>query len=288
MTPSQCFQLRPSPTCLIALARWMVASAILSTGCAHHRPDKGDGPRGDLAFMFDTRPPEFLIGPMSALLPGPDGISAQLTFTETGVPAPKMPPLHGTLLGRDGWFLFQPQHTGPRRRKSGPEGMLYSFDVNHGTGFVMSEALLGYAPFTTALRHSLQHTNAPMPTAQTMQIEGHTCVRETITVHSGDGTAAAFSVWRAEDLHHWPLRIISADGTNAASLELTQVHPDTPRLELFQPPADFTRYDSVEAMMNELSRRQWGSRPGRAGRGFGPPPSLDGRPPGPRGGPGGL
>lgn len=58
------------------------------------------------------------------------------------------------------------------------------------------------------------------------------------------------------DLRRFAVRINSATNSTFLSLNFSSVRLEAPSSELFQPPDGFTKYDSAEALMNELMVRQ--------------------------------
>ncbi|MGA2748872.1 MAG: hypothetical protein ABSG59_08865 [Verrucomicrobiota bacterium] len=230
------------------LLRMSLAALALAavSGCA----SKKNTP---LFHAGDETPPEFLSGPVAALLTNLDGFSATLT---AGVPqlAGVGHTVSGDLLEREGRLIFQPAAPVKGKKARMAAGMFFIWREDNHDGFVCSDALQGYAPVSA----SSVPTNVVLDasTAAEDQANGHPCRRLDALVESSDGSSARFHVWQAEDAKKFPVRIVSASGPNGLTLNFTDVHLDLPAPELFYPPDGFTRYATPVALMNELILRQ--------------------------------
>jgi hypothetical protein len=82
-------------------------------------------------------------------------------------------------------------------------------------------------------------------------VDGHPCVKNKV-VFSGGGADKdqEFTVWNATDLKKFPLRLETKDDEGQSlSMNFKEVKFDKPEASLFDPPKEFTRYDSLEAMV---------------------------------------
>jgi hypothetical protein len=142
-----------------------------------------------------------------------------------------------------------------------------SFQESHGPQFqfhlgrgpkqrlILSEALQGYAPISSSLRYTnLLSTPDSENSAETL--EGHRCAPVQVTVLSSDGAAHWFKTWGAADLNRFPLKIVTVGDDIGSTVLLSQVRPERSIGDAFEPPPGFTRYESGEAMVNELMLRQ--------------------------------
>jgi hypothetical protein len=84
------------------------------------------------------------------------------------------------------------------------------------------------------------------------QVAGHPCHRADAYVGLKDGISAHMTLWEADDLQHFPIRIETINGTDRETLDFTDVHQEYPAQELFLPPDGFTAYATPVALMNEL------------------------------------
>jgi hypothetical protein len=124
--------------------------------------------------------------------------------------------------------------------------------VSTAKGYLLSEALQAYAPISSSAKFTNVMTKAEA--AMEEQIDKHPCRPEEVTVSSEDGEKAVFTVWRAQDLKGFPMRVKSQ--TTSMTLTFSQVHLESPPEEAFAPPDGFAKYDTAEGLIGELRLRQ--------------------------------
>jgi hypothetical protein len=168
---------------------------------------------------------------------------------------PGMKPSSGQLVGQGTRLLFLPDPDKTKAKGAREAGISFIWDTVQQEGYVLSDVLQAYAPVSSS---SLRFTNvvAGEKRGQPERMDGYLCTEQTLTVFASDGTASIFEARQALDLKGLPLRIVSPPTSAAFTLSVTQVRLALQPDELFQPPAGFTKYASVEAMMTELALRQ--------------------------------
>jgi hypothetical protein len=220
-------------------------AVVMISGCISHP--------GPFYRAGDETPPDFLTGPAAIVLTNVDGYSAELTATMSSATG-ETRTVSGELLARDGRLIFQRslRDKSKKQRKAG--GLFFIWDENKNDGYILSEALQGYAP----IKSSLAVTNVVGLGNEGVEEEanGHPCHRNETVVHLNDGTTGRLVVWRADDLRHFPVRIESVNGPKQVTLNLSEVRLEYPAQELFSPPDGFTAYASSVTMMNELIVRE--------------------------------
>ncbi len=220
----------------------LTLAAVLAAGCASRKntPAYKAG---------DEVPPDFLTGPEAVVLTNLNGFSAHVTWTTTtadGLSKNKS----GDLLGRDGVLLYQPTLAikGKRARTEG--GLFFLWDETRHGGYVMSEALQGYAPLpansTTASGFAIANEGIRE------DVDGHPCHRCQAIITLDNGEKMRLTLWQADDQSHFPLRIESLGGMNRVTLNFSDVRVQYPNHNLFLPPDGFTAYPTSAALMNEL------------------------------------
>jgi hypothetical protein len=248
----------------------MTLAAALLGGCASEKSKEAA-----LARMGDESPPDFLTGPVSAALAGFDGFSANVVSTTTGnsilfattaASADAGPQaVSGQLIGRRGQIIFQPLTTANARNgKIVRGGMLFIWDAGRQSGFVVSEALQGFAPIAA----SSQITNimpATPPPPASEAVKGHRCRRIESVSSLSDGSSVKLTEWRADDLNRFPVRMRAESGGRRMTVDLSEIRLDIPAPELFVPPVSFTQYASGAALINELMIRESSLKKGPAG-----------------------
>jgi hypothetical protein len=218
-----------------------LAAAFLC-GCASRHP-------GPVYHAGDENPPDFLIGPVTVVLTNLNGFSAHVISTIT---APGETPLtaSGELLGREGKLIFQPTLAikGKRARTEG--GLFFIWDEPRRSGYVLSEALQGYAPIKSTVESAGQLDITKEGVAE--EVNGHPCHRCEAEVVLLSGLKSHLTLWQADDARHFPVRIEAVEGPSRMTLDFSEIRLEYPAQELFMPPDGFVPYASSVALMNEL------------------------------------
>ena len=220
----------------------LVLAGVFCWGCASHRSRPA-------YHAGDEVPPEFLTGPIAVVLTNLNGFSARVTATTTS-PEGFARVRTGDLLARDGFLLFQPMLgiKGKRARTEG--GLFFIWDENQHSGYVMSEALQGFAPINGngTLPDGLSIVNEGIKE----DVNGHPCHRCQALVTMANGDKARLTLWQADDARHFPVRIQTLDGVDRLTLDFADIRLESPSRVLFLPPDGFTAYPTAVALMNEL------------------------------------
>jgi hypothetical protein len=151
-------------------------------------------------------------------------------------------------------FAPIPQTKGQKRT-----GLGFLWDVGTNGGYVLSEPLQGYAPYTPPLHATQVAISAE--SAQAEHISGHLCRRCDATVTMSDGSSAQLEVWRAPDLNGFPCRITCQTNPEPFIVEFSRISLRPPAAGAFELPDGFTRFNSPEVMMSEIAVRQRTLRP---------------------------
>lgn len=220
---------------------------LLPCGCSHSNDYEqvGAGFIGILA----PQPPTFLTGPSSVLLTNGPGYSARLDV-QTDAILERDRLLSGQLLCRGSRLFFAPDSKGKGR--SG--GFSFLWDTSSNSGYVLSEALQGYAPVTGGPRAANIITTGLQQSPE--DISGHLCSASQVKVQLETGASAAFEVMRAPDLGNIALRVRAATNEVPLIITLSKVQPKPPEAEIFSVPDGFTRYATPQAMADEIVARE--------------------------------
>jgi hypothetical protein len=219
--------------------------AILLAGCAHHKEFSGTEQR-TLAM-----PPGFLTGPMALLLTNANSYNAQIVY-ESRTAWGSTQAIAGSFVGAGGKLAFQPEL--PKASRQNTQGtMVFVWDTAQSGGYALNDALQGYAPYSG----NVQFTNvvADKQNALTERIAGHECQREMAMALGNDGSTNLLEVWRAIDLHGFPIRVSAGTNANANVLTITKLQFGRPA-EFLMSQDGFTKYESPDAMVTELVARQ--------------------------------
>jgi hypothetical protein len=224
--------------CLLVLPLVSAFIAVLPVGCAH-----GPG-REEREFMriYTPQVPVFLSGPASALLTNTEGFSARATVRgDSAFPGSEF--VEGELLGRGSKLVFAPGKTEPENKQLRLGAFSYIWDVASGTGFLLSEALQGYAPVASTLRvTNLVYESGGSPPRE-------------VTAFMNDGSKTVFRVWPGDTRKEFPSRI-EARGTLPLTVSLAKIRLQSPPADLFVPPDSFSKYPTADALADEIAVRQ--------------------------------
>jgi hypothetical protein len=240
-----------SVCCPRVLAR-LGAAAIMLSLCFGCSSSNRANMRSGYARVVTPLPPAFLTSAAAFLLTNNQGFSARVEVQSESSLGEKTS--DGELLSRGDHIFYIPNEgelTDTHRR---PGGYSFIWNVVEHRGFVLSEALQGYAPVNSAL----QVTNLQIiaGTVSAERIAGHPCESARAVAASNEGASSVFDFFRAVDLHGLTLRVVTVTNTPAFTLTLSKIRLEAPAASIFLPPDGFTKYPNAEAMADELAARQ--------------------------------
>lgn len=90
-------------------------------------------------------------------------------------------------------------------------------------------------------------------------IDGHACVKDKVIVTDKDGNQQESTVWNATDLKNFPIKIETMQAGQAATMLFKNISFAKPDAGLFDPPANYTKYNSPQAMMQAEMMKRMGS-----------------------------
>jgi len=91
-------------------------------------------------------------------------------------------------------------------------------------------------------------------------VDGHSCVKNKIVVTDNEGVKHESTVWNATDLKNFPVKIETAGQGDTVTMLFKNVSLAKPVASLFDPPAGFKKYDTVQQLMQEeMMKRMGGS-----------------------------
>jgi hypothetical protein len=201
----------------------------------------------------DEIPPDFLGGPIATVLTNLNGFSAHVVSTRSA-PGEQPQTTSGELLGRGGRLVFQPTLPIKDKKAQMAGGLLFIWDETTLSGYVLSEALQGYAPILPEVEAAGQ-VNITKEAVQ-QDVNGHPCHRCEADVMLSNGLKARLTLWQTDDATHFPVRIEATNGPNQMTLNFSEIRLESPSKDLFSPPDGFTAYASSVALMNELIIRE--------------------------------
>jgi hypothetical protein len=95
-------------------------------------------------------------------------------------------------------------------------------------------------------------------------VDGHPCIKNKTVVWSDDQTNE-FTVWNASDLKNFPIQIAMSQQGTSATISFGALSFDKLDASLFQPPAGYTRYGTVQDLMQSALMNHPSGMPGLPG-----------------------
>jgi hypothetical protein len=87
-------------------------------------------------------------------------------------------------------------------------------------------------------------------------IDGHACEKNKVIVTAENGEKHEVLVWNATDLKNFPVQMEMNEKGNDIVMKYTNVKLEKPDAKLFEPPTDFTKYNSMQTLMQtEMMKR---------------------------------
>jgi hypothetical protein len=194
-----------------------VVSLLFGSGCAK---DKDLASGAFFTPVYAPLPPTFLNGPIGAVLAKAPAFHAHVEENQAGLR------VAGEVFGRDGKLVFAPEPDPRTARKAPEEIFIFIWHVEENRGFLLNEALQGYAPV------SFGSTITNMPLVGDLKIE------------------------RSRSLGDFPVSFSQGSGAGATVVKLSRIKLKAPPADLFSPPKGFTRYESPEVMAREVALRR--------------------------------
>jgi hypothetical protein len=93
---------------------------------------------------------------------------------------------------------------------------------------------------------------------------GYKCTKNRVVVTDKAGGSQESTVWNANELDGFPVRIETTEEGHGVVLLFKDVKLATPASSQFTPPADYTPYDNVMGMMQEIMVKRMGGGTGTA------------------------
>jgi hypothetical protein len=89
-------------------------------------------------------------------------------------------------------------------------------------------------------------------------IDGRPCVKNRAVVTDKDGIKHEAVTWNASELKDFPVKIEQNEGGTTTTMLFKDVRFTKPAPELFLPPANMTKYDNLQSMMQSVLMKQLG------------------------------
>ncbi len=95
-------------------------------------------------------------------------------------------------------------------------------------------------------------------------VDNHPCIKNKAVVTDKEGAKHESTVWNATDLKKFPIKIEQVESGTKVTMLFHDVRLSKPAADLFEPPSDATKYDSMQSMMQQVMKKRFGGgAPGR-------------------------
>lgn len=89
-------------------------------------------------------------------------------------------------------------------------------------------------------------------------VDSHPCTKNKTVITDKQGTKHEFTVWNADDLKNFPIKIETEEQGIAMTMSYKNISFFKPEAALFNPPASYTRYDNVQEMLQQVMMKRMG------------------------------
>jgi hypothetical protein len=91
-------------------------------------------------------------------------------------------------------------------------------------------------------------------------IDGHPCVKRKLTVTDEKGKTQEAFVWAATDLKNFPIKMELKQKRNTIQIQYKSPVLEKPDAKLFEPPAGYTKHDSIQGLMQSAMMKMFGDK----------------------------
>jgi hypothetical protein len=132
-------------------------------------------------------------------------------------------------------------------------------------------AYMVYPGLQAYLENPLPEADAPAPATdykvETTElgketVDGHPCVKNKVVVTDSKGEKHESTVWNAADLKSFPIKIEHTEEGQAVTMVFKDIKLSKPEASVFDPPADYARHESMQAMMQQVMMKRLGAGQG--------------------------
>jgi hypothetical protein len=90
-------------------------------------------------------------------------------------------------------------------------------------------------------------------------VDGHPCVKNKVVITDAQSDTNEFIAWNATDLKNFPVKFQTEGAGNPTTMSFKGISFTKPDAAQFEPPASYTKYDSVSTMMRDQIMKQMGT-----------------------------
>jgi hypothetical protein len=89
-------------------------------------------------------------------------------------------------------------------------------------------------------------------------VDGHPCIKRKLTSTDSKGKTQEALVWAATDLKNFPLKMEMKQKKNTINIHYSAPSLEKPDAALFEVPSGYTKYDSVQGLMQAAMMKMFG------------------------------
>jgi len=148
--------------------------------------------------------------------------------------------------------LHMPPQAAAQMKQMGMDSMATITRVDKKTTYILYPAMKAYVENTLADADAKGSADYKVETTKVGNetLDGHDCVKNNVVMTGSDGVPHKATVWNASDLKQFPVKIeMTAETGDTMVMHFASVKLDKPDSSLFEPPADYTKFDSMMNLM---------------------------------------
>jgi hypothetical protein len=89
-------------------------------------------------------------------------------------------------------------------------------------------------------------------------VDSHPCIKNKAVVTDKEGAKHESTIWNAADLKKFPIKIENMEKNMKVTMLFHDVSLTKPAADIFDPPANAAKYDSMQAMMQQIMMKRFG------------------------------
>jgi chemotaxis protein CheY-P-specific phosphatase CheC len=89
-------------------------------------------------------------------------------------------------------------------------------------------------------------------------VDGHSCVKNKVTVTDKEGNKHESTVWNAADLKNFPVKIETSEGGRSSVMLFKNVSLTKPDAGVFETPSGYTKYESMQSLIQQQMMKRMG------------------------------
>lgn len=152
-----------------------------------------------------------------------------------------------------------PSEASAMMKQAGMDKMVTIVDPATQKTYMIYPGLKSYAE-QVATEVDTTKANVEFAEVGTETIDGHSCVKKKVTTTDSKGRPQEMFVWQAKDMKNFPIQMSVPQKENTLIVKFEQPKLEAPSASLFELPADYTKYSSLQAMMQAAMMKMFSNQ----------------------------